>query len=312
VTLFRKTPKPRSDPRRERQKASQSGVAPAAPSQPSFESAPTPTQDRAAGLPANFWNWLFLGLGLVVFTPAFLMEFGFCNDYTFLTPNAYEPWAGFPETRSLLHIGRPVGALLLNLQMLTIHSLTAIKMWRVISFLLASASAAILYGYSRHRLGLKDFWAAALAFGFLTAPPVQVYVLWATNVMPGTFNMFLSLCVYLLLDAAAPDGLRSLFASGRRLLIGGGRAVPSPPVLRHLPAHGAVCLGAYRRPGRVPRPAKLAGLPAHRPAGCLRLSGRGGRLFHPDARRRGAHLRKPAHGVRANARRSALRVWHHA
>jgi len=147
------------------------------------------------------------------------MEFGFHNDYLFFVPLANQPWAGFQETRFQFYIGRPVGALLLNLQMFTITGLTALKVWRGISWLLAAGSAVLLYTYGRRRLSLEHFWAAALAFGFLTMPPVQVYVLWATNVVPGTFNIFFSLCIYGLLDAAAPDGLNSLFVGRRRLLL---------------------------------------------------------------------------------------------
>lgn len=59
-------------------------------------------------------------LGTVfAYTPAFLHEFGFHNDYALLLKDGF---LSFPESKMLMMMGRFLGGLLISLESLWIHS----------------------------------------------------------------------------------------------------------------------------------------------------------------------------------------------
>jgi hypothetical protein len=155
---------------------------------------------------------LLVGAGIVlllVYFPAFAFDFGIHNDY-FAWTYPHTLTNPFPETAHLVIIGRPVGALLLNVHFFFINSITDLAVSRAISFTVNLISACILYRYLTTRLSLDGYWSLSISIGLILLPAVQLYILWATNFVPGTLNILISFWLYRYLDRVHNLSLKSL------------------------------------------------------------------------------------------------------
>lgn len=159
-----------------------------------------------------------LGFGVLaffIFLPAFITKFGMQNDYGFLGYSPAQDWLGFPESLHLFAIGRPVGAVFLNLHGFFLRSLTCFGPARFFSFAVMLGSAWLIFQHLATRLRVDRVIAAAMGICVLLLPAGQLYILWLTNFVPGALNMLFALLFYRILDEVDPV----------EFLRGGGRSL---------------------------------------------------------------------------------------
>ena len=149
----------------------------------------------------------FVILVFFIYLPAFVTSFGMHNDYSFLGYDPSENWLGFPETDHLFAIGRPIGAVLLNVHGLFLRSLESFDCARFVSLVVSLVSAWLVLRYLADQLQVDVVVSTAIAFCMLLLPSGQVYVLWLTNFVPGALNVLLSLLCYRILERAGPQEL---------------------------------------------------------------------------------------------------------
>lgn len=143
---------------------------------------------------------------LLIYLPIFSIDFGIHNDYSLWSYDKTQDWLlSYPETKFLMLEGRPLGALLLNVQFWFLNGISDFAVARFVSFIFALTSAYLLYSYLTKRLLMDSFWALSLVACIFTLPSVQLYVIWVTNFVPGTLNVFLVIVSYLLFDEVGID-----------------------------------------------------------------------------------------------------------
>ncbi|MBI4823516.1 MAG: hypothetical protein HY805_04715 [Nitrospirae bacterium] len=144
---------------------------------------------------------IFFSFSLAVYLPAFIVDFAIHNDYS-VWANEEKNFLGFPETNWLVAVGRPINALLLNIQFFFIESIEDFAIARIVSFLTAVLFCLVIKRYLTSRFHLQPSFSAMLAFSILTLPSVQVYTVWATNFVPGSLNILIAVSSYYILERA--------------------------------------------------------------------------------------------------------------
>jgi hypothetical protein len=137
-------------------------------------------------------------LALVAYLPICFMDFGIHNDYLIWSYNHRK--AVFPETHHLLMIGRPLGALLLNLHFYFIKTIGDLAISRFLACACSFVCAWQLASYLHKRLQVAWFAALVASVCVFTLPSMQLFVVWATNAVPGCLTVLLAILSYLLLD----------------------------------------------------------------------------------------------------------------
>jgi len=156
--------------------------------------------DKTGSRFIKYIPYLFFSFfALLVYMPSFLMEYAFHNDYSMLLADQ-RGWFDFVEARYLVRMGRILGAMLASMQCWYLTEIADFAHLRFLSFIF-SLSTVVCYGYYlRKRCHLENFWIAIIAFSILILPSSQVYTLWITISCPGSLNIFLAACAYLLMD----------------------------------------------------------------------------------------------------------------
>ena len=144
---------------------------------------------------------IFFFLTFIVYSPAFFIEFATHNDYYRWRYNPSLRLFGFPETKILFSIGRPLNALILNLEFRFIKaSVASMSLARFISFLFIPLTAWFVVQYFKNELHIDHKWAFIIAFCIFISPPYQIFVLWLTIFAPGCVAVLLAALSYYMLN----------------------------------------------------------------------------------------------------------------
>jgi len=132
----------------------------------------------------------------LVYRPAFLVDFGFHNDYRVrdvldhsFDTSTIRGMLKHLESMHLLYIGRPVNALAFNLHQSFFHSTQDFAWGRAATFFLTVIVALFWYRFLRRQVYLESALALVLTLGVFSLPSMQLYVLWVANFVPGTLNL---------------------------------------------------------------------------------------------------------------------------
>lgn len=134
----------------------------------------------------------FITLALIN-AAALFWPYGFHNDYRVFE---HPDWFFHPETPHLLAIGRPLGALLLELQTLSITGMNGLIAYRVLSIVMVAAFAALLFGHIREKFLVRDSEALAFSFAVVLLPSMQINILWVANSVPGIVSVLFAFASY--------------------------------------------------------------------------------------------------------------------
>jgi hypothetical protein len=166
-------------------------------------------------------RWLLCAAAILVVAhlPVLTANFAIHNDYLLWLCDRSTFIAWFPETPHLLAIGRPLGALLLNLHFSCLESLPDFLVSRWFALGVTLAAAGLLAEHLSRRLRLPAGTAVCAAACVFLLPSSQLFVAWTTNFVPGTLTALLALVVYRLLDSGVePLSLRLQLADWRRFV----------------------------------------------------------------------------------------------
>jgi hypothetical protein len=138
---------------------------------------------------------------MFAFSPNILEVYGIHNDYEML--NFKSATFFHPEAEALFAIGRPVAALLTNLIMLPVQTLSDYRWTRVFSILTVCFLGCQLMALCIHRLRTRVQDAVAIALVTFLVPPFIYSVLNATAWAPHLFSVFLVFAAYGILSRSS-------------------------------------------------------------------------------------------------------------
>ena len=150
---------------------------------------------------------IFSFFSLFIFLPAFLIEFGFHSEYTFLLQENV-------HYDLLIKLGRILGALLHGLQCLLINEISDYAVWRLFSFLTMLTVTGLLTRYFRTHFRIGSFWSTVISFNFLLLPTCQLYILSSLNFLQGICPVILAFFSHILLNSARG---KNIFISWHRI-----------------------------------------------------------------------------------------------
>lgn len=145
------------------------------------------------------------GLFVIVFAPALLLQFGIHNDY-WLWSYKHQCCLSFPETRHLFWIGRPIGALLLNLHFMFFDTIQGLAGGRAFSLLVLIATLIATALVMERHARVPRLVSVTLSTLIFLLPGSLLYVLWLTNFVPGIFNVLVSCVAYALVSRSYARG----------------------------------------------------------------------------------------------------------
>jgi hypothetical protein len=171
-------------------------------------SAPTALMRGGSNAVASTRSWnarrwrLAAGLALVAgFLPLLCANFARYNDYVLWMCERSTGIAEFPEMWHLFALGRPLGAILLNLHFTLTRSLDDLLISRWVAMGATLLAAWLLAEHLERRTRLPSPMAACAAACVFLLPASQLYVSWVTNFVPGTLTVLLALVAYRMLDS---------------------------------------------------------------------------------------------------------------
>ena len=143
---------------------------------------------------------------LVIYFPGITPIYGMHNDYSLLSPG--KGFFSFDETMHLALIGRPLGALLINIPFVTIYSFSDMIWWRWVDFGFMLVMLAVLGWMLVKIWNISRIWLALILFAIALLPVTTVYVLWICHLMPGFVTVLLALAAYYYFDQGRKENGR--------------------------------------------------------------------------------------------------------
>jgi hypothetical protein len=167
-------------------------------------------------------RWWLAAATIVVlsYLPLLTANFGRHNDYLLWACDTSGAIKQFPEMWHLLAIGRPLGAILLNLHFTCLHALSDFVVSRAVALGLTLIAAWLLAEHLLRRPRMPLPLAICAAACVFLLPASQLFVSWLTNFVPGTLTVLLALLAYRTLDGGREDtSARVPLVRWRRFLI---------------------------------------------------------------------------------------------
>lgn len=162
----------------------------------------------------SFWIIALACLTLfAVYADSFTNDFAVHNDYrsrdyqTFkFDISSFSGMLQHDESMHLLYIGRPLNAILFNLQQSYLVTIQDFAIARLISFLTLLGIAIVLYFHLKTKIKASFLYVGISIFGLMLLPSSALYINWISNYVPGPLNLALALLAWLMFD----QGLNSL------------------------------------------------------------------------------------------------------
>lgn len=137
---------------------------------------------------------------MLFFMPIFGHQFGYINDYTIFEYHNNQCCFGFPETTQLFAIGRPLQAILLNIQLLFVSDIQSLQLMRLFFVFLIGIAATLFFLYIQSNLNIGQYSAALLALLTFTLPSMVINSFWVAQSIPGIVPLFFVLLAHVLLQ----------------------------------------------------------------------------------------------------------------
>ncbi len=148
-----------------------------------------------------------LCLGLIVFSvilyaysPIFWLDFAYHNDYRLCEYHHQHIFSGFPETRHLIAIGRPLLSILLNAQVWLINDMHAFHIAHIFSILSIAIFAAMYFYYAQKWFDISPIGAAMLAILTFTLPSMAINSFWVLNYVSSICGALIAFFSYILMQ----------------------------------------------------------------------------------------------------------------
>lgn len=154
------------------------------------------------------WAVLFIITSVFAFLlPVCLNQFGYHNDYRiweYPHVGLANLFLGYPESQHLWGIGRPIGAILLNLQLFPIFSMRALAINQMANVTLIACLAVSCFYFFVRNIRISTFFAASLSILMMALPAMTINSFWVANLVPSLIPLFLALLAQVLMEQAKP------------------------------------------------------------------------------------------------------------
>jgi len=126
---------------------------------------------------SKYWNIRPVFLSLLVFfllvlfySPVFAPDFAYQNDYEAFVPHYY----GFPEGPGLAYLGRPLQAILVNIQFRFLGDMVSFQLMRIFVVLIMAFEAILFFKYLQKNTNINIYSAALLSLLVFTLPSMAI------------------------------------------------------------------------------------------------------------------------------------------
>lgn len=135
---------------------------------------------------------------LIVFfyRPVFAPDFAYLNDYTAFMPLSF----GFPESAGVFYLGRPIQAILANIQFRFLGDMLSLQMMRVFIVLMIATAAVLFFRHLQNHLNIHRYSAALLSLLIFTLPSMAINSIHIAQSVPGIVPVFLMLLAHHLMQ----------------------------------------------------------------------------------------------------------------
>ncbi len=145
----------------------------------------------------NYKSWLILIMIFLIYIPVILFDFGIHNDYSIRLDSNLNLKSIFtsehhPEYKALHSLGRPINAFFQNFQYYLISDFDHLKIARFFSLSLFIIGSLINYLFLI-KLKIDKFNAFFFSLIQLFVPSTQLFILWTSNIIPGSIVHVLGL-----------------------------------------------------------------------------------------------------------------------
>jgi hypothetical protein len=143
---------------------------------------------------------------VIFYFPVLTSKFAYHNDYRIFTYDVSDCCLGYPETKHLLGVGRPILAILLNVQLLFISSMFSLQLMHFVSVVMIATAASILFLHLLYFLNISRLSAALLSFIIFTSPSMAINSFWVTNICSEILPIFAVIFAHYLISKQSKDG----------------------------------------------------------------------------------------------------------
>lgn len=142
---------------------------------------------------------------LLIFCPVYLGTFAYHNDYRIWEYNHFSDYIfGYPESLHLMAIGRPLGMILLNLQLLFVNTIHAIWINQLLDVLAIALLGVGCFFFFQRYIRISQICALFLSILIISLPSMTINSIWITNLVPQILPLFLMLWAQVLIQKQRP------------------------------------------------------------------------------------------------------------
>jgi len=157
-----------------------------------------------------YLSLLLLTTTVFFYRPVFAPDFGYLNDYTAFMPLSF----GFPESAGVLYLGRPIQALLANIQFRFLGDMLSLQLMRIFIVLMIATAAILFFRFLENNVNIKKQVAALLSLLIFTLPSMAINSIHIAQSVPGLVPVFFVLLAHhLIKDIDSSEHNRVLIVS---------------------------------------------------------------------------------------------------
>jgi hypothetical protein len=169
-------------------------------------------ESTAADFFATRWRYVFALCAVAMvflYLPAFVYDFAVHNDYMIWSYDNHKCCLRFPESTHLLAVGRPIGAILLNLHFAAFTGIKSLAVGRGVSFLTMLCAYYLFCWIMIKNYMFPPLFSVISGFLIFLLPSAILYVIWLTNFVPGSLTVLLSVVGYSLISLPCKERERN-------------------------------------------------------------------------------------------------------
>jgi|GEM_PF-2818192 len=133
---------------------------------------------------------------VLFYRPVFAPDFAYLNDYTAFMPLSF----GFPESAGVFYIGRPLQAILANIQFRFLGDMLSLQIMRIFIVLMIATAAILFFRHLRNTLNIHRYTAALLSLLMFTLPSMTINSIHIAQSVPGIVPVFFVLLAHHLMQ----------------------------------------------------------------------------------------------------------------
>lgn len=132
----------------------------------------------------------------MAFFNGIFLDYAVHNDYSVFSYENRVCCTGHPESQHLFWVGRPIGAILLNIQFAFIDQIGDFRWLRLAAFGLLLLLLVLVYNQFHREAEGRSYEALLASLGMALLPSSILYMFWVASTVPGLVNLILVSIAY--------------------------------------------------------------------------------------------------------------------